>query len=79
MGVTVTGSAGFVPPGSSTMRDLPSMPDLPVLPVEAALMKQTFDAVAILPEVSLAFTRRVMVVAVMLGTVQLNVPDLPWF
>jgi hypothetical protein len=61
------------------MRDLPLLVDFPVLPDEAARTKQIFDAVATFPEVSFAFTRRVREVAVVPGTVQLNVPVLPWF
>jgi hypothetical protein len=77
--VGVTVRFGLVAPGSSTMRDLPLPVDFPVLVDEVALTKQIFDAVATFPEVSFAFTRRVREVAVVLGTVQLNVPDLPWF
>jgi hypothetical protein len=80
VGVGVTVRAVLVSPGMSTMRDLPLLVDFPVLvAAEAARTKQIFDAVATFPEMSLAFTRRVRDVAVVLGTVQLNVPVLPWF
>ena len=62
------------------MRDFPLVVDFPVLlPEEVARTKQIFDAVATFPEVSFAFTRSVRDDAVVLGTIQLNVPDLAWF
>jgi hypothetical protein len=49
-----------------------------VFPEVVDRTKQTFDRVATFPDVSRAFTRRVIVVALVAGTVHESVPDFAW-